>query len=94
MYVSIMWALYAAALMVVGFWRRIPTLRYVALGLFGLLLAKIFIIDTSQVENIYRIAAFIATGAVLVAVSYLYQFLKKKNFFENLTASAIIPKEE
>jgi len=94
MYISIMWALYAAALMIVGFWRRIPILRYVALGLFALLLAKIFFIDTSQIENIYRIAAFIATGAVLVAVSYLYQFLKKKNFFENLTAPAIISEEE
>lgn len=94
MYISIMWALYAAVLMVVGFWRRLPILRYVALGLFGLLLAKIFIIDTSQVENIYRIAAFLATGGVLVAVSYLYQFLKKKNFFENLAPTAIMNEEE
>lgn len=94
MYISILWALYAAALMIVGFWRRIPVLRYVALGLFGLLLVKVFLVDTSQVQNIYRIGAFLATGGVLVAVSYLYQFLKKKNFFENLTAHAIIAEEE
>jgi uncharacterized membrane protein len=94
MLISIMWALYAAALMVVGFWRRIPIFRYIALGLFGLLLAKIFIIDTRLIENIYRIIAFIATGVVLVAVSYLYQFLKKKNFFENLTTSDIMSQDE
>lgn len=94
MCISIMWALYAAALMIAGFWKRVPTLRYVALGLFGLLLAKVFIIDTSQVENIFRITAFIATGIVLVSIAYLYQFLKKRNFFENLTATAIITEEE
>ena len=94
MYISIMWAIYATVLMVAGFVMRIALLRYIALGLFGLLLAKIFIIDTRQIENVYRIAAFIATGGVLVGVSYLYQFLKKKNFFENLPAVEALSKNE
>jgi uncharacterized membrane protein len=82
MYISIMWAVYGALLMVIGFWKKIKVLRYIAIGLFTLLLAKIFIWDTRRVENLYRIAAFLATGITLVAVSYLYQFLKKKGFFE------------
>ncbi|MHC4187695.1 MAG: DUF2339 domain-containing protein [Planctomycetota bacterium] len=82
MYISIMWAVYGALLMVIGFWKNIKALRYIAIGLFTLLLAKIFIWDTRRVENLYRIAAFLATGITLVAVSYLYQFLKKKGFFE------------
>jgi uncharacterized membrane protein len=82
MYISVMWAVYGAILMIVGFWRRVRILRYAALGLFVLLLAKVFILDTSTVKSVYRIAAFLATGVTLVGVSYLYQFLKKRGFFE------------
>lgn len=86
MYISVMWAVYGAALMVIGFWRKVPLLRYVALGLFVLLLAKVFILDTSAVKSVYRIAAFLATGLTLVGVSYLYQFLRKKGFFDAILA--------
>jgi uncharacterized membrane protein len=86
MYISIMWAVYGVALMVAGFWRRASILRYIALGLFALLLAKVFILDMGTVESIYRIGAFLATGIALVGVSYLYQFLKKKGFFETMSA--------
>jgi len=82
MYISIMWAVYGVFLMVTGFWRKSGILRYIAMGLFALLLAKVFILDMGTVKSIYRIAAFLATGITLVGVSYLYQFLKKKSFFE------------
>jgi uncharacterized membrane protein len=86
MYISVMWAVYGAILMIAGFWRRVRILRYIALGLFVLLLAKVFILDTSTVKSVYRIAAFLATGVTLVGVSYLYQFLKKRGFFEAVLA--------
>jgi len=84
MYISITWALYGAALMIIGFWKNLRILRYLAIGLFALLLIKVFILDTRNIENVYRIAAFLATGVTLVGVSYLYQFLKKKGFFDGL----------
>ena len=43
MYISIMWAIYGAALMVVGFWRRKVILRYISLGIFALLVFKVFL---------------------------------------------------
>jgi uncharacterized membrane protein len=82
MYISVLWAVYATILMIVGFWRRVGALRYIALGIFLLLLGKIFLVDTRTVETIYRIAGFLVTGLALVGVSYLYQYLKKKGFFE------------
>jgi len=82
MYISVTWAIYGAALMVLGFWRKSRVLRFISLGLFALLLVKVFILDTSTVKSVYRIAAFLATGLTLVGVSYLYQFLKKKGFFD------------
>jgi len=88
MAVSVAWALYALGLMVVGFWRKLRTLRYLALGLFLLLLAKIFLVDTRRVATIYRIAGFLATGLALVGVAYLYQYLKKQGFFEMMETDA------
>jgi uncharacterized membrane protein len=84
MYISLLWAAYATVLMVVGFWRRVRPLRYIALGIFLLLLAKIFLVDTRTVETAYRIAGFLVTGLALVAISYLYQYLRKKGFFETM----------
>lgn len=92
MYISVMWALYGAGLMVAGFWRKVGLLRYIALGLFVLLLTKVFILDTIEVKRVYRIAAFLATGVTLVAVSYLYQFLKKKGFFEAMLTDKSLDK--
>ena len=79
---SVAWAVYAVVLMITGFWCKTAYLRYISLGLFGILLIKIFILDMSTVKSVYRIAAFLATGITLVGVSYLYQYLKKKGFFE------------
>jgi uncharacterized membrane protein len=84
MYISIAWAVYGALLMVVGFWRNIKILRYLALALFAILLFKVFLWDTRTVKQVYRIAAFFATGLTLVGVSYLYQFFKKKGFFDSM----------
>ena len=78
--------------MAVGFWRKSKLLRYIALGLFALLLVKVFIWDTKNVKNVYRIAAFLATGVTLVGVSYLYQFLRKKGFFEAMLGEENIDK--
>jgi len=74
--------------MTVGFWRKSRVLRYVAMGLFALLLVKVFwdTIEVEEVKKVYLIAAFLATGVTLVGVSYLYKFLKKKGFFEAMLA--------
>jgi uncharacterized membrane protein len=84
MYTSIAWAAYAAILMTAGFLKKLRLIRYAALGLFAVLLLKVFIMDMSTVKSVYRIAAFLATGVTMLAVSYLYQYLKKKGFFENI----------
>ena len=82
MCMSVAWAIYGLILLVCGFWRKLKMLRYLGLGIFGALLLKVFIIDMSAVSTIYRIMAFLATGVTLVGVSYLYQFLRKKGFFD------------
>ena len=81
MWVSMSWAVYGLVLLMVGFWRNEKLFRYAAMVIFAMLLAKVFIFDTCNIASVYRIAAFLATGLVLVGVSYMYMHLQKKGFF-------------
>lgn len=71
--VSLFWGLYAAALMAAGFIRKITLLRYTAIALFGLTVAKVILFDLSFLDLLYRIISLVVSGLILLAVSYLYQ---------------------
>ncbi len=73
---SVLWTLYAAAAMAWGFIRSAPAVRYAALGLFGLTIAKVFVVDLSTISTLYRIVSFLILGLVLLGVSFLYQKLR------------------
>ncbi len=70
---SVLWTLYAAAAMAWGFIRSAPAVRYAALGLFGLTIAKVFLVDLATISTLYRIVSFLVLGLVLLAVSFVYQ---------------------
>ena len=70
---SVLWTLYAAAAMGWGFIRALPVVRYAALGLFGLVILKVFLVDLATVSTLYRIVSFLILGVVLLGVSFLYQ---------------------
>jgi uncharacterized membrane protein len=69
---SMLWALLAFAGIVFGFWREVVTVRWAALGLLGITLVKILVIDMAEVSAIWRILSFLAVGALLLAVSFVY----------------------
>ncbi|NMD42201.1 MAG: DUF2339 domain-containing protein [Firmicutes bacterium] len=71
--ISLFWGVYAAALMIAGFIRKLPLLRYAAIGLFGLTVAKVLLFDLSFLELAYRIISLVISGLILLGVSYLYQ---------------------
>lgn len=70
---SVIWAVYGGALLVVGLLRRTQLLRVMALLLLGLTISKVFFLDLSALDKIYRIVSFIVLGAILLVVSFLYQ---------------------
>jgi uncharacterized membrane protein len=70
---SIIWMIYGGALLVYGLRRRNQPLRVMALLLLGLTTVKVFLWDLASLDRIYRIVAFLVLGAILLAVSYLYQ---------------------
>jgi len=70
---SAIWSVYGAGLMAVGFWKRSEFTRWQALFLIAVTIAKVFVYDTSQLEQGYRILSFVALGAVLLTISFIYQ---------------------
>ena len=48
-------------------------MRYAAIALFGLTVAKVLLFDLNFLELVYRIISLVVSGLILLAVSYLYQ---------------------
>jgi hypothetical protein len=71
--ISVTWALYAVMLVAIGIRRRYPPIRYLAIALFALTVAKVFVVDLSELAGIYRVSGFVVLGSVLLVASYLYQ---------------------
>jgi uncharacterized membrane protein len=57
----------------VGFWRRSAFLRWQALVLLAITIGKVFLWDMNQLSQGYRILSFLGLGALLLAVSFVYQ---------------------
>src|SRR6266403_6327927 len=70
---SLLWTAYASGLIALGVKRESALLRWQALVLFGLVVLKVFIYDSSFLERFYRIFSFFILGLVLLTVSFLYQ---------------------
>ncbi len=70
---SLLWALAAGVLILVGARRRSKALRWQGLLLLGLTVGKVFLLDLSFLRRAYRIASFLVLGLVLLTVSFWYQ---------------------
>jgi len=70
---SVLWTAYASALILIGIKRQSALLRWQALVLFGLVVIKVFLYDSSYLQRFYRILSFLILGLMLLVVSFLYQ---------------------
>lgn len=70
--VSALWAAQAFGMIWAGLVTQEKVRRYAGLGLFGLTVGKVMLVDTSSLETVYRIVAWLGTGAALLAASYFY----------------------
>ncbi len=68
-----LWTVYAAALIVVGIVRQERWLRLGGLALLAVPVLKLFLYDSFELEQGYRVAAFIGLGVLLLAGGLLYQ---------------------
>ncbi len=70
---SLLWAGYAAILIVLGVARRWRWVRIAGLTLLAAPVVKLFAFDSRLLEQEYRVIAFLALGLILLAGGLLYQ---------------------
>jgi uncharacterized membrane protein len=70
---SIGWGVFALVLLMAGIANRARAARYASLALLSVTLVKLFFHDLSQLDQLYRIGAFIGVALVLILASVLYQ---------------------
>jgi predicted membrane protein DUF2339 len=70
---SIAWALFALLVLIIGMRKRAAPARYAGLGLLGITVVKLFFHDLSQLDQLYRICAFIVVAVIAMLASFLYQ---------------------
>jgi hypothetical protein len=87
---SLLWALYASVVLTVGIIRRWQPVRLGGLVLLAIPVAKLFLVDTFDLEQGFRVAAYLSLGFILLIGGFLYQRFSetiKEFLFEEETAS-------
>jgi len=88
---SIAWAFFALLMLIVGMRKQIAPVRYAGLGLLGFTVVKLFLHDLSQLEQLYRISAFVVVAVIAILASFLYQRFLGAAEKINETKSTITP---
>ena len=70
--ITLLWAAYALALLLVGLQRTVRSLRLIGLAVFGLVVFKVFGHDLASLDPFYRIIAFIVLGLILLGAAFIY----------------------
>lgn len=70
---SAAWILLSTGLLVVGIARRWPALRYAALAVMTLSVAKVFLYDTAHLSDLFRVLSYLGLGLSLMLLAWLYQ---------------------
>jgi len=69
---SVAWTLYAFILIGIGFVKKAPILRYMALTLFAMTLAKVFLVDLASLDAGLRVGVLMALGVAMIGGGYWY----------------------
>jgi uncharacterized membrane protein len=77
---SMLWLVYALGLLGAGLWKKSEAMRWQALVLLGVVIVKVFLVDLSFLEKLYRIVSVALLGLALLLISFYYQrqFIARK----------------
>jgi uncharacterized membrane protein len=79
MALSILWASYASALLTIGMWQHVKSLRWLALVIYAVTAGKVFLFDMATLHAFYRILAFLVLAVLLAGAARAYQRLAPKS---------------
>ncbi len=71
--VTLLWLLTAVVIFVIGVRLKTTALRIGALGLMGLTLAKLVLLDSLTFSTLQKVIAYLVLGVLLLLVSFFYQ---------------------
>ncbi|OOV87714.1 DUF2339 domain-containing protein [Oceanospirillum linum] len=75
---SVVWLLMASAALLIGSWRQQLSLYKAGMGLLLVVVAKLFLVDMSDLTGLWRVASFMGLGLALLALAWLHQRLNHK----------------
>ena len=70
---SVVWLVFAFALLMFGLVKKRPVSRYAALLVLVITVLKVFLSDMNDLAGLWRVASFLGLGLSLVGIGYLYQ---------------------
>lgn len=70
---SLVWVIYGVVLLISGVFTQLGALRFGSIAVMLLAVAKVFALDTAQLEDLYRVFSFLGLGITLIALGYIYQ---------------------
>ncbi|MDX1388159.1 MAG: DUF2339 domain-containing protein [Acidobacteriota bacterium] len=70
---SLVWILFAIALLTAGIATRGTVLRYGSATVMAVAIGKVFLFDTAQLRDLYRVLSLFGLGVTLMVLAYLYQ---------------------
>ncbi len=73
MAMTLFWALSSVVLILTGLARQQIAVRYLGLALVVLCAGKVVMVDSTQLEGLARIGAYIGSGVLLLVLSFVYQ---------------------
>jgi hypothetical protein len=75
---SVFWASYSIIMLVGGIFKKSALTRITAISFLGVVIFKVFLYDTAELNDFYRFVSYITLGIILLATGYLYNRYKER----------------
>jgi len=69
---SVVWLLLAVAYQAVGLWRDQAAIHVGSLVLLLITVGKVFLVDASELEGLFRVLSFLGLGLALIGIGFFY----------------------
>jgi len=69
---SVVWLLLAVAYQAIGLWRNQSAIHVGSLILLLITIGKVFLVDASELEGLFRVLSFLGLGLALIGIGFFY----------------------
>ena len=70
--ISVLWSIFAFALLFIGLRKSNKLLRYIGLVGFAIIVVKVFFMDMGRLDAMFRVGAFLVFGVLLMCAAFIY----------------------